>query len=182
MAYSAGGGFPLATDPGPVNGGLNFFAGGPNIELSTASQSIDVGAGGSAIDGGNVTFALSAFLGGFDGQGDNAVLSLSFLNAASMTLGSASVGPVTEADRGGATGTLFRQETGLIPIGTRTIDVTLTMTRLAGAYDDGYADNLSLVLSPVPEPSSALILLIGGGLVAWIYRVRRKAKVLRFGV
>ena len=147
VQYGAGGGFPQPTDPGPTDRGLNFFAGGPSAAVSTGSQVILVGEASVAIDGGNVNYDLSAWLGGFSTQDDNAVLTLAFLDTDSAQLGSTSLGPVTEPERGGNTGLLFLDQMGLVPAGTRSIDVTLTLTREEGSYDDGYADNLSLVLS-----------------------------------
>lgn len=35
--------------------------------------------------------------------------------------------------------------------------------RVSGTSNDGYADNLALVLTPVPEP--AKVVLLGGGLL-----------------
>jgi hypothetical protein len=34
-----------------------------------------------------------------------------------------------------------------VPVGTRLIVVVVNMTEVTGPYDDGYADNLSLVLT-----------------------------------
>ena len=181
VQYAAGGGFPVATDPGPADRGLNFFAGGPNNASSSAAQLISLLPEASVINAGNAAFTLSAYLGGFSGQNDNAVLSLSFLGAGGVALGSAQIGPVSSADRGGATGLLFRSANGFVPVGAQSVNVNLQMTRTDGAYNDGYADNLSLVLnqSPVPEASTTvsfgLLLALGmGGLVVGA-RKRRKA-------
>jgi PEP-CTERM motif len=183
VAYSAGGGFPLSTDPGPASRGLNFFSGGPNATLSTGTQSIDVSAGAVAIDGGGTSFDLSAFLGGFLTQPDDAVLSISFLGAASASLGSASIGPVTNADRSSLTGLLFQETTGFVPVGTRSIGVTLSLTRFEGTYNDGYADNLSLVLTagdvgvptPVPEPGTYALMIAGLGVLGLVARRRSRS-------
>lgn len=183
VRYTAGGGFPVAGDPGVSAGGANFFTGGPNAAVSTASQSIDLSSGASFIDVGDSAYSLSAYLGGFASQSDNAVLSISFLGALNNLLGTASLGPVTNIDRGNQTGLLFRTTTGFIPIGARSVNVLLTMDRNAGSYDDGYADNLSLVLrqgvgpSPggVPEPATWSMLILGFGAAGSMIRRRRAA-------
>lgn len=143
-AYAANGG-PLPTDPGPPSRGTNYFAGG-NDSPSTLSQVIDVSSSAFQIDTGSLPFTLSGWLGGFDGQDDNAILRANFLSAASATLGSASIGPVLSAERSGVTGLISKSASGLVPAGTRSVQVVLDMTRTSGTYNDGYADNLSLVL------------------------------------
>jgi hypothetical protein len=132
LQYGASGGYPQATDPGPANRGNNLFAGGANDATSTLTQ----------------TISLSAYLGGFEGQEDNAVLSVSFQNG-TTEVGTGHVGPVTAADRGSVTGLLARTATGAVPAGTRSAVVTLTATRLEGTANDGYADNLSLALTGI---------------------------------
>ncbi len=63
-----------------------------------------------------------------------------------MTLSSTTIGPVTPADRNNATGLFLRNKSATVPLNTVTLRVTLTMTRTSGAFNDGYADSLSVVL------------------------------------
>ena len=168
VIYGAPGGFPAAASPGPPDRGLNFFAGGPTNAGSTASQTIDTTADAAQIDAGQITFDLSGYLGGFSDQGDNAVLSATFLSASNLLLGSASIGPVTPDDRRDITGMLLRSTSGAVPVGTRSVNVNLQMTRLDFMYNDGYADNLSLIFHVVPEPPSlSLVAALAGLGVLW---------------
>ena len=88
-----------------------------------------------------------------------------------MDLGDVQIGPVTAADRGELTGLLDRSTAGLVPAGTRSVDLVLTATRYQGSSDDGYADNLSFVLaapgvvSGAPEPGAWILMLGGVGLL-----------------
>jgi len=145
--YGGSGGLPAPSDPGPQDRGTNLFAGGPDNPSSAATQLIDVSPLGCSIDGGVVNFELSAYLGGFASQEDYAVLTATFRGTSGNVLSSATIGPVRSVDRGSATGLGFVQTSGSLPSGTRQIAVELMMTRDSGAYNDGYADNLSLVLS-----------------------------------
>ena len=108
------------------------------------------------IDAGGDSVTLSGFLGGFDGQDDNMSVTAFFLDSAHVSLGMLTIGPVTEPDRDGVTTLLFRSISGAVPEGTRAIVIQMDSTRFEGSYNDGYADNLSLVMggvSPgVPEP------------------------------
>lgn len=170
VPYEASG-FPDFESPGPEERGIGFFAGGPSNGFSSAWQIIDVSAGASEIDDRGVGFNLSGYLGGFYNQNDNAILSAVFQDAEGEILGSAAIGPVSAADRVNVSGLLFRSAEGLVPMNTRRIEVQLDMTRVAGAYNDSYSDNLSLVLSPIPLPPT--ILLFASGMVAVLrYRPR----------
>jgi hypothetical protein len=144
--YGGSGGLPAKTDPGPPNRGKNFFSGGPSNPSSSAEQTIDVTAGSSQIDAGGVTFRLSAYLGGYSGQEDNAVVRATFIDGHHRRLGAASVGPVTAGDRSNITRLLQRGATGTIPAKTRSIDVRIVATRYSGSYNDGYSDDISLIL------------------------------------
>ena len=147
-AYGATG-FPTKTDPGPASRGTYFFYAGNNA-VSTASQGIDLGACAALIDKGVLTATLAAYLGGFTGQDDSAKVDARFQDAQKKVRNTATIGPVLNADRANATGLVLRTTTADVQAGTRAVSVTLTSTRLLGASNDGYADNLSLMLSLKP--------------------------------
>jgi hypothetical protein len=151
VQYGAGGGFPTSASPGPTGRGLNFFAGGPADPLATivAVQTVKLGTFKTAIDGGNVSAKLVGWLGGFSTQRDQAFVEVDFKDAHGNFLSSLSIGPVTDADRAGVTGLLKRQASALVPVKARTAFVQLSLTRVDGSYNDGYADNLALTLTGV---------------------------------
>ncbi|MEY2575449.1 MAG: hypothetical protein QOF80_936 [Verrucomicrobiota bacterium] len=151
VPYNAAGGFPnVATDTVPANHGYGFFAGG-NAASAFATQTISVSAIGSQIDTGKVAFTFSADLGGYFTDGDSASAIFNFLDESGTRVGSgAYLPPVTPADRGSKTGFLARAYQGTVSVGTRSIEVFVDMTRSNGVTDDGYADNISLVLTPPP--------------------------------
>jgi hypothetical protein len=149
VVYGAPGGYPALTDPVPADHGLNFFCGGPNDAASSFTQTIDLEIYASRIGLGGIGFELSAYLGGYATQSDNAVLTVTFRGDANASLGSASIGPVTPAERASATGFLFRSNTGAVPMGTLKVDVELALTRVEGSANDGYADNLVFVLKGI---------------------------------
>ncbi len=179
LSYSIGGGFPAPGDPGVSVGGNNFFSGGNSASISTGTQTIDISSGASLIDTGTASYDLSGYLGGFATQDDNATLTISFLGALDAVLGTAVIGPVLAADRDDATGLLLRTASGFVPVGTRSVGVELLMTKSVGFDNDGYADNLSLILQPgaapggVPEPAAWALMLMGFGGLGAVLRRRR---------
>jgi hypothetical protein len=140
-------GFPSSSSPGPSSRGNNFFSGGPSGLESDLFQTIDASNQASQIDAGHIKFNLSAFLGGFSSQNDQASVFINLSNASHSFINQFSVGPVTNTDRGNVTGLLSRSLTGTLPAGTRFIQVQIHMDPVSGGYNDGYADNLSLVLT-----------------------------------
>lgn len=133
---------------GPPDAGSNLFSGCCGGSAGgQLTQVIDVSSVAAAIDAGSVAYNLSGWLGGWDGQDDNATVSATFLGATSNQLGQATIGPVLSADRGGASGLRSRSVAAGLPAGTRTVMIALTFTRVAGSDDDGAADSLSFVLS-----------------------------------
>jgi len=142
-------GYPDSTVPGPSDRGMNLFIGGIDDAMSSLTQTADVSRYGSAIDGGKVTYTLSAWLGGYQDQDDSATLTITFQSSSGGALGTASLGPVLAADRADMTELLQKQTTGTVPSGTRSVLVVLSMVRTDGTNNDGYADDLSLVLDGV---------------------------------
>ena len=133
------------TTPGPTKRGKNYFYGGPSAPVSTGSQVITVGTGG--ISSGRVSYVLSAWLGGYSDQPDNARLIVTFKNSSGTALKTTTIGPVTVSQRHDVSGLSFRQGTGKVPTGTQKIKVELVMTLLEGGDNDGLADDLSLTFS-----------------------------------
>ncbi|HEX6961521.1 MAG TPA: alkaline phosphatase family protein, partial [Lacipirellula sp.] len=123
--YLAGNGFPSPSDPGPEDRGSSFFSGGLNA-ISTMTQRIDVSNLASAISGGEVSFVLSAWLGGYLNQNDRATVVARLLDGAGAEIGSAELAPVTAAERGNATKLLFREQLAALPSETRFVDLELT--------------------------------------------------------
>ncbi|RFP16297.1 MULTISPECIES: PEP-CTERM sorting domain-containing protein [unclassified Duganella] len=178
VQYGASGGFPFPADPGPSNRGTYFFAGGDSNALSTASQTIDLTSLSAAINTGASRYDLSAWLGGYASQNDNAKLTATFFGSGGAALPSASIGPVSNTDRANQTGLLLRDAQGYIPVGALTVDITLVMTREAGSYNDGYADNLSFAVAAAPVPEAdAYAMLLGGLALLGVVAKRKQRKV-----
>lgn len=152
VPYGAAGGYPsTVTNLVPAAHGSNFFAGGPSSPASQATQALNLAAAAAAIDSGGVRFYLSGDFGGFLAQNDAAKLSVTFLDGAQVAIGGATtIGNFNAAYRGNQTGLFGTVATGAVPVGARYAQVTLDMTRTDGDYNDGYADNLRLVLSGGP--------------------------------
>ena len=147
VPYNAPGGFPsVPTDTVPANHGYNFFAGG-NLNDTVATQFVDLAPISPTIDAHTVLFTLSADLGGFLADDDAATLTATFLDETLSVIGTpVTIGPVLAADRGSLTGFRRRSVMAPVPSGARTVEIDVRMIWTAG-YNDGYADNLSLVLT-----------------------------------
>jgi hypothetical protein len=145
VAYGAAD-FPGVQTASAIGGSKSFFAGGPGNAGSGVTQSIDVSSKSALIDSGKAKATLAGYLGGYGGQNDSLSAAAIFLDESGARLGAIKIGPVTAAERKLATGMLKKTKTGIVPSKTRTIRVTLGANRTAGAYNDGYADNLSLTI------------------------------------
>ncbi|MCF8339290.1 MAG: hypothetical protein K9I74_15035 [Bacteroidales bacterium] len=138
----AGGGGIADSD---YRGEGNYFWGG-KVSNSIIEQTIDVSSVLDKIDDGNVTYELSGLLGGWRHQNDRSKLLAEFLDSDSTVLDSAQIGPVTNKDRDNNTRMVRKESSGIVPEGTRSIRFRLTAIRVGGTNNDGYADELSMVL------------------------------------
>jgi eukaryotic-like serine/threonine-protein kinase len=146
VPYDAPAAYP-ALSQAPPNGLKQFFTGGPS-GISTATQEIDVSVNAGEIDAGEVMCDISAWLGGYSDQEDDARFTVDFRNGAAAGLKKITLGPVTALERADQTGFKFRSSSMLVPAQTRRIQAALLLTRKtnAGQFNDGYADNLSIIL------------------------------------
>lgn len=140
FAYDASG--PTRTESGVPDAGRAMFAGGPGQALSTFTQSVDIAPAATG-----EPFVAAACLGGFLGQADATTMSVAFLDAAGTPVGAPlPTVTATAADRHKSNSFVVRSILGTVPSGARHASVVLTMRRVEGAYNDGYADNVSLRL------------------------------------
>lgn len=150
----------LPSQPGPVDRGGKMFAG---VGAQAAGfQTLALG----DLAGQPLHYELSGWLGGWQAQGDNALLYVSFLDGSDNEIGHALIGPMTPADRNNQTGLFFQSASGELPTGTASLMFSLSMERQGGGDNDGYADNLSFVVSSVPEGSTLAYALAGLALLA----------------
>jgi hypothetical protein len=138
--------FLTAADSTALGGGANFFAGGPGGELGAATQLIDVSAAAAEIDRGQVKATLSALLGGYATQTDYGAVGATYLKAGGAPAGALRLAAVSPGDRNSVTALVARSASGTVPAGTRQISVRIDAVREEGSYNDGYIDNVSLVL------------------------------------
>jgi hypothetical protein len=186
--YSANYTLPNLLTPG---GGLQYMKGGPGINGAVSTNTFSVGAinlltggiTGGDIDGGTIGYNIYAQFSSYLTQGDYATLAVQFLDAASSPLGSSlriggdaftaalptgAIGSYTDAKAWGADSLA-----GIVPLGARFATVQIIDVKTAGGTAiDGYMDNITFTIDPVPEPSSVALLALGGGL-ALLGRRRR---------
>ena len=137
-------------------GGAGMFFGSGGV--STTTQTISLGASAAAIDNGEVDALLSAYIGGYSTQADNAQVTYTFRDSESAPLTTVTFGPVLVGDRAGVSGFVPFAAKQRLAAGTRDVVVTMRMARSIAPVNDGYVDNVSLVLdapSPTARPDSA---------------------------
>lgn len=161
------GSFPTAATPGPPNRGRQLFVGG-QVGSDALTQRESLLGAAKAIDRGTTRFTLSGWLGGNGSDASTATVRVTWLNAAGAAVSTATIPPVSAADRLLQTKLEQRTVSGTIPVGARTAVVKLTLIDgtapnlyLSNSYNNAYADDLSLRISaalaapppPAPPPS-----------------------------
>jgi hypothetical protein len=149
VKYGAPGDFPGKKSPGPSTRGKNFFAGGPQSMpgSSVATQTVFLKSGLGRIDAGHEAFTASGFFGGFGAESDNAGMEITFEDGQGNQTGDWLLGFQTAAQRHNKTGLFQRQVSAKVPVGSRKVFVQLIFDGSVGDYNDGYIDNVSLVLT-----------------------------------
>jgi type VI secretion system secreted protein Hcp len=140
-------GSPFAGDlRGPENRGNNLFVGGPDSATSLARQLVDVAAAAPMIDERRLKAVLEAWLGAAAEDEDRAQVTARYFRSDGTPLGQMELGPLPSHARHRQTALVSQQGQSAVPPGTRTIEVTIRVSRFTGTYNDGAADNLSLTL------------------------------------
>jgi hypothetical protein len=73
---------------------------------------------------------------------------LTFINTNNQLVGNAtSISPVFATDRGNQTSLLYQETDGLVPVGSRSMLLMVTLTCAAGARNNGEVDKIGLALN-----------------------------------
>jgi hypothetical protein len=154
VIYGEFGGGPAADSPGPANRGQKYFYGTVKTAQPSkiVSQKSDVVGIAKSIDANNVQYKISGYFGGVNNSASSARLRVTFLDKDGKELGADKTDEVKESDRADDMVLVGRTKTGVLPAGTRKIQIGLEFYIRAGheADDletDAFADNLSLVLT-----------------------------------
>ena len=153
------GGRPAVDSIGANPRGISYFFGGEDAAIGRATQIVETIEGAPEIDDGQATYLLQPFLGGHSVTADGATLTAVFYDKTGDELAAIAtdpydeigdglltdtIGPVTPPDRFFNTEMRRVTASGDVPPGTRSVEVILEMTRIAGSDADGYVDNTSL--------------------------------------
>tara|TARA_B110001454_G_C12702352_1_gene427130 strand:+ start:110 stop:1891 length:1782 start_codon:yes stop_codon:yes gene_type:complete len=133
-----------STDPGTEERGANYFGGGS--EDSSIHQVIDLSGISEEISRGNLTYILSAFIGGYSDQDDRMEVVVEFFDSNGGLILYEAIGPVYAVDRNEITGIYLREAWGQVPEDSSWVRVTLNAYHETG-YNDAYADDIVLVIS-----------------------------------
>lgn len=127
----------------------------PNVTVN--EQRIDlVPADVAAVATGTVRSRFSAFIGGTTSQPDRIGAVAEWRDAADQPIGAAqTLAEVTAAERGNASGVIFRTDEQAVPSNARAVVVRLTGTREIVPLHNGYVDDIDLRLVGIPQIEKA---------------------------
>ncbi len=98
-------------------------------------------------DCGASTFSALAQIGGWQSQGDYAIVYFRFLDINRNQTGLVQLGPVTPAERGNQTRLLWRSASGVVPAGTVYVRLEMEMHRVSGQNNDGYIGDTEITIT-----------------------------------
>jgi hypothetical protein len=177
-AYSQNYTLPNALTP---DGGLRYGHGGPGVNgqastnffplLTPISLTVGTGVSAAQIDAGQATYDFRAQFSTYRLQNDWSQVSISFRDAFNTELGTPVIlgGEAFVAALASGPNPLYQDARawgesgfqGVIPTGSRTLEVILSATKTPGGLViDGYVDNI--FLSVVPEPTTFALIAVAG--------------------
>jgi hypothetical protein len=136
-------------------------------------QDINVSTGptSGAIANGSAMYNLSAYMSSYLNDTDVGHVRADFRNAANASIGMATI---DDSDPGPENVWNLNTTSGAVPAGTASVRISLWGTRTAGgAGADGYIDNVSFVISGVPEPTTSVLAGLGAAAAGLAARRRR---------
>jgi len=147
----------------------SYFFAGSNAS-NQITQSYDLTAAEvNELTSSGLGYEMSADLFGFWTQSDWATFSVEFFDgvgASGTSLGLVSLAGVNPGTWGDSltagTGDNYFSTFGNVDPLTQSLLISVSSTRVNGANNDGYADNVSFSLTSVPEPSASLALIMLG--------------------
>jgi hypothetical protein len=142
--YEGSVGVRALTAPGVSNGTVFW---GNTSAIGRADQTIWLSSQYfAAIDAGCVEVDFFAMLGGWTNQGDYAIARFEVYDRFGNRTSQTDLGPVTPAQRGNVTQLLARSARIALPSGSRRIRVEFVSARATGTNNDGYLDDIRVVL------------------------------------
>lgn len=141
---------PLYLTGGTFDGGVAHLWGTDAATVATQSIALGV-ADAAAIDTGTVRARLTGDVGALQQQTDDLEVTAHWADAEGAVVLTQRLAPTSVAERGGLTGFLRRSAEAPVPVGARSVVLTLTGRRDVGTTQDGYLDNLVLRLIGVPQ-------------------------------
>jgi len=139
-------GFPTVAGPSPEHPGENFLCGGYGPSNSVIYQNVDLSSLAGDIDSGGVGYRFQGWLGGYSDQNDRAEVILELFDAAGAPMMTSTLDAVSASERDDVTGLKLRSRFGMVPPFARSARITVHFIRDSGG-NDGYVDNLSLILT-----------------------------------
>ncbi len=171
--------FHYVTDPGTEAFGAGYFLGGDQAS-SELTQSIFIGDQSALVDAGRVNFDMRGWLSSArqtaTGAIDSVAFSVRFVDGLGNDLGGTGIASLDQAELTALGSPVTSQgyfqlsvSQGLVPAGTRSLDVALLFTRFNGTILNAAADNLGFQLIQTPEPGTFGLLLVALGVLFGIH-------------